>query len=105
MFWGLLGLLGYCALFWQGYRSFPKHFDKDGLLIGLLGVCIAMLLRSMFMHQLNDKGFSVALGLLAAVNVWIWPKKVMRKPASIRGLSRAASQKSRGVGEALPHYR
>lgn len=95
MYWGLPGLLAFSLVLWKGYRYVPKPINQDGLLVGLVGVCLAMLLRSIFMHQLYDKGFSVAFGLLVGASTWIWSNRRTGKSGMMTSVRKRGNQISR----------
>lgn len=103
MFWGLPGLLAFCAFLWQGYRFLPKQKGLDSVRLGILGISLSMFLRAMFMHQLNDKGFSIAFGMLAGASLWILPKTLNKIPSRIPVLSARTSQKVNRSCAASPY--
>jgi len=78
-YWGLAGVIGLGAIIWQVYRSLPKIYGWDPLRLGILGLSLSMLCRSMLMHQLYDKRISIVLGLVTGASVWIWPRDPVRK--------------------------
>jgi hypothetical protein len=76
--WGLIGLIVFLRLIWQAYQCFPRRGGTDSLRLSLLAISVATLAATMFSHNLEDKIFSVALGFLAAADLWIWPQSIAR---------------------------
>lgn len=77
LYWGLLGLLAFFGLVWQVYRCLPRRNRADSLKLCLLGIAVAMLVRSNFTHNFERKEFAIALGLLAGASHWIWSREGM----------------------------
>jgi hypothetical protein len=74
VYWGLPGLLALLVFVWQAYRCLPKRHGAEPLSLCLLGVAVSVMVWTFFVHNLESKEFSIALGLLAGANLWIWPK-------------------------------
>jgi hypothetical protein len=73
MYWGLPGLLSFLLLLWSAWRCLPRAVGRDPWALCLMGLFVAVILRSLFMHAFYVKDFSGVLGLLAAGRLWIWP--------------------------------
>lgn len=73
MYWGVFGVLALLALFYQACKYLPPRYDSDPLRLAILGLSVAMLLKTLIMHQLYDKGFTLTFGLLVGTSYWVWP--------------------------------
>lgn len=73
MYWGVLGVVALLALFVQAFKYLPPRYEGDPLRLSILGLSVAMLLKSLIMHQLYDKGFTLTFGLLVGTSCWVWP--------------------------------
>lgn len=74
IFWGLLALLAVLMLVWQAYRCLPRCYSPEPLSLGLLGIGVSMMVYSFFVHNLENKEFAIALGLLTGASHWVWPR-------------------------------
>jgi hypothetical protein len=74
VYWGLLGLLALLTLVWQAYQCLPRRSKAEPLSLCLRGIGASLFVYSFFVHNLENKEFSIALGLLAGASRWIWPK-------------------------------
>ena len=74
IYWGLPGLVCFGMLAWNAARCLPQIMDRDALKLFLFGIAVSTLLRTLFMHQIYAKEFSLCLGLLVGNECWIWPK-------------------------------
>jgi hypothetical protein len=72
--WGLIGLIAFLGLMWQAYKCIPRRGSTDPLQFCILGLAVAASVWSMVIHNLEGKEFSIALGLLIAADLWIWPR-------------------------------
>jgi len=79
LYWGLPGLLALLALVWQAYRCIPRHCGRDLLGLCLLGIAVSVLLESLVIHNMYDKYYSLALGMIVASSRWIWPKGIVHQ--------------------------
>jgi O-antigen ligase len=77
VYWGLPGLLALLALVWRAYQCLPRRSSTDPLGLCLLGISVSVMVYSFFTHNLEEKQFSIALGLLAGANHWIWPRTLV----------------------------
>jgi hypothetical protein len=77
VYWGLPGLLALLALVWRAYQCLPRRSSAEPLSLCLLGIGVSVMVYTLFTHNLEDKPFSIALGLLAGANHWIWPRRLM----------------------------
>ena len=74
IYWGLLGLLALLTLVWQAYQCLPQHSGAEPLCLCLRGIGVSIMVYSIFSHNLENKEFAIALGLLAGPDRWIWPR-------------------------------
>jgi hypothetical protein len=79
VYWGLLGLLAILTLFWQAYRCLPQYSGAEPLCLCLRGIVISIMVYSIFTHNLENKEFAIALGLLAGSDRWIWPRTAISR--------------------------
>ena len=77
VYWGLPGLLALLALVWRAYQCLPRRSSNDPLGLCLLGMSVSAMVYTFFTHGLAEKQFSIALGLLAGANHWIWPRTLV----------------------------
>lgn len=71
IFWGVIALLAFLAIIWQAYRCVPKRCGSDPLAISLLGLAVSIFLLLPFSHNLDNKIFSLGLGMLVAHHRWL----------------------------------
>jgi len=71
IFWGFFGLLAFLAIIWQAYRCIPKHCGSDPLSLSLLGLAVSLVLLLPFSHNIENKAFSLGLGMLVAYQRWL----------------------------------
>jgi hypothetical protein len=69
--WGVIGLLTFLAIIWQAYRCIPKRCGSDPLALSVLGLAVSLFLHLPFSHNIENKGFSVGLGMLVAYQRWL----------------------------------
>jgi hypothetical protein len=74
IYWGILGLAAYLVIIWMAYRCLPPTSAQDGLLLGMLGIAVTFLMQLPFLHNFNEKGFSLGLGMLVAYQRWLKPQ-------------------------------
>jgi O-antigen ligase len=86
VFWGLFGLLALLTLVWQAYQCLPRRSGAEPLGLCLRGLGASLLVYSLFVHNLEDKEFSIVLGLLAGASCWIWPKTLTSRDTSQLGM-------------------
>jgi len=78
--WGVVALLAWLAMIWQSYRSLPGNFGQDPLRLCLLAIVISVFLETLVIHVFQGKEFTIALGLIVAGHIWIWPPRKSRVP-------------------------
>jgi hypothetical protein len=71
IFWGVFALLAFLAIIWQAYRCVPKRCGGDPLALALLGLAVSLLLLLPFTHNIENKVFSLGLGMLVAYQRWL----------------------------------
>jgi hypothetical protein len=86
LYWGLVGFLALLMVVYQAYRSLPKHCGRDPLSICLLGIAVSVFVWSFFAPVLAAKEYSLALGILAGANRWVWPQRIVYRTARQRRL-------------------
>lgn len=84
LYWGVLGLTAFLLICWHAYRCVPRFCKREAAALALAGLGISVLLFSMVIHNLYAKEFSIALGLLAGANRWIWPQGVVPRAVVTR---------------------
>ena len=73
IFWGLISLLVFLAIFWLAYRCLPRTYGKDVLALGMLGIAVSLLTLMPFSSSFSTKGLSLGLGMLVAYQRWLAP--------------------------------
>jgi hypothetical protein len=76
IFWGVIALLLFLVIIWQAYRCIPKRFGSDPLALSLLGLAVSVFLGLFFSHSLENKIFSLTLGMLVAHQRWLTQNNV-----------------------------
>jgi hypothetical protein len=71
IFWGIIALLAFLAMIWQTYRCVPAQCGSDPLALSLLVVAVTLLVLLPFTHNLENKAFSLGLGMLVAYQRWL----------------------------------
>jgi hypothetical protein len=71
IFWGVIDLLAFLAIIWQAYRCLPRRYGSDPLALALLGLAVSLLLLLPFTHNIENKVFSLGLGMLVAYQRWV----------------------------------
>jgi hypothetical protein len=71
IFWGVIALLAFLLIIWRAYRCVPNRSGSDPLALGLLGLAVSLFLVLPFSHSLDNKIFSVGLGMLVAYQRWL----------------------------------
>jgi hypothetical protein len=75
IFWGGIALLAFLAIIWQAYRCVPKRCESDPLALSILGLAVCLLLMLPFTHNIENKVFSLGLGMLVAYQRWLAQSK------------------------------
>jgi hypothetical protein len=78
IYWGLLGLLTFVHMIWQGYRCLPERCGRDALALSLLGIAVSLVLLMFVASEFYYKGFSLGLGMLVAARYWIWRSGIVQ---------------------------
>ena len=76
--WGLIGLSVFLLVIWQAYRCLPERCGRDAIALAVLGIAVSSLLWLFVIHNIYDKVFSLALGMLIASHCWIWPNGIVQ---------------------------
>jgi hypothetical protein len=73
LYWGVSALMPLLAMVALTYRALPEEVAGDRLVTAVRALGVASFLLTMVMHTLYSKEISVALGVIAGANHWIWP--------------------------------
>ena len=84
VYWGLLGLVAILTLYWQAYQCLPRYSGAEPLCLCLRGIVVSIMVYSIFTHNLENKEFAIALGLLAGSDHWIWPRALASRRTTSR---------------------
>jgi hypothetical protein len=71
IFWGVIALLAFLAIIFKAYRCVPNRCGSDPLSLSLLGLAVSFFLMLPFTHNLENKVFSLGLGMLVASQRWL----------------------------------
>jgi hypothetical protein len=71
IWWGGIGFLAFLAIIWQAYRCIPRQGGSDPLTLSILGLAVSLLLLLPFSHNIENKAFSLGLGMLVAYQRWL----------------------------------
>lgn len=75
--WGVVGLLVLLFVVYLAYRCLPRGGGKDGLVLCLYGIAVALLVQMLVAHVLTGKEYSLGLGMLVGGHRWIWAKGII----------------------------
>jgi hypothetical protein len=77
IYWGLIGLLAFVAVIWLAYRCLPRIYNKDWLVLGILGIAVSTFLVLPFINAFFYKGLALGLGMLVAYQRWMAPSNAV----------------------------